>query len=172
MEISISKSSEVPLRWQVAEQIVIAIATGELRAGERMPSVRALARRVKVHHNTVSEAYQDLVRRKWLTRKPGSRLTVGTGSGASLHAPSNLDELINESILRAKEMGYSLQALRARVRERLMAQPPDHVLVVEQETGLREIIRQEVLEKVGRPVESCSWEQLLKEKGPGVVGAQ
>lgn len=171
MMISLTRNSDVPLRQQLAEQIVFLITTGQLRADEEMPSVRALARRVKVHHNTVSEAYQDLVRRKWLTRKPGSRLTVGTGSGASLHAPSNLDELINESILRAKEMGYSLQALRARVRERLMAQPPDHVLVVEQETGLREIIWQEVLEKVGRPVESCSWEQLLKEPGL-VIGAQ
>jgi DNA-binding transcriptional regulator YhcF (GntR family) len=171
MMISLTRNSDVPLREQLAEQIVFLITTGQLSAEEEMPSVRALARRVKVHHNTVSEAYQDLVRRNWLRRRRGSRLTVGTGSGASLQTPSNLDELINESIQRAKEMGYPLQALRARVRERLMAQPPDHILVVEEEQGLREVIRWEVQEKVGRPVEGCSWEQLLKEPGLA-IGAQ
>jgi DNA-binding transcriptional regulator YhcF (GntR family) len=171
MLISLTKDSDVPLRQQLAEQIVFLITTGQLHAGEEMPSVRALARHVKVHHNTVSEAYQDLVRRNWLTGRRGSRLTVGTHSGAALQRPSNLDELINDSIQRAKDMGYSLQALRASVRERLQAQPPDHILVVEQEQGLREVIRQEVREKLGWPVESCSWEAFLREPGLA-IGAQ
>jgi DNA-binding transcriptional regulator YhcF (GntR family) len=171
MLISLSKNSDVPLRQQLAEQIVFLITTGQLRAGEEMPSVRALARRVKVHHNTVSEAYQDLVRRDWLTGRRGSRLTVGTGSGTNQQIPSNLDELINESIQRAKDMGYSLQALRARVRERLLAQPPDHILIVEQEQGLREIIQREVQSKIDWPVEGCSLEQFVKEAGLA-IGAQ
>jgi Bacterial regulatory proteins, gntR family len=50
MQISLSKNSDVPLRQQLAEQIVFLITTGQLRAGEELPSVRALARRVKVHH--------------------------------------------------------------------------------------------------------------------------
>src|ERR1700730_16618835 len=107
MQISISKNSDVPLRQQLAEQIVFLITTGKLESGQQLPSVRALARHVKVHHNTVSEAYQDLVRRNWLTRQRGSRLIVGA-AGSSQRSPSNLDELINESIQRAKEMGYSL----------------------------------------------------------------
>ncbi|HEX6494109.1 MAG TPA: GntR family transcriptional regulator [Acidobacteriaceae bacterium] len=171
MVISLSKNSDVPLRQQLAEQIVFLITTGQLKSGEEMPSVRALARRVKVHHNTVSEAYQDLVQREWLTGRRGSRLTVGAGSGARRQVPSNLDELINESIKRAKDMGYSLQALRARVRERLLAQPPDHILVVEEEQGLREIIRREVQENLGWPVEGCSPEQFAKESALA-IGAQ
>src|SRR5579862_8586244 len=107
MDISLSKNSDVPLRQQLAEQIVLLITTGELRSGQQLPSVRALARRAKVHHNTVSEAYQDLVRRKWLTRRRGSRLIVGARSDAGMRSPANLDELINDSIQRAKEMGYS-----------------------------------------------------------------
>jgi DNA-binding transcriptional regulator YhcF (GntR family) len=171
MQISLTKNSDVPLRQQLAEQIVFLITTGQLRRGEEMPSVRALALRVKVHHNTVSEAYQDLVRRNWLTGRHGSRLTVGAGSGTNQQMPSNLDELINESIRRAKDMGYSLQALRASVRERLLAQPPDHILVVEEESGLREVIRREVQERVDWPVEGCSWEQFVKEPGLA-IGAQ
>src|ERR1700746_2525162 len=133
MQISLNKNSDVPLRQQLAEQIVFMITTGGLHAGEQLPSVRALARQVKVHHNTVSEAYQDLVRRRWVTRHRGSRLIVGRSTGPGQKSPSNLDELINETIQRAKESGHSLQALTKRVRERLLAQPPDHILIVEQE---------------------------------------
>jgi DNA-binding transcriptional regulator YhcF (GntR family) len=171
MKISLSKNSDVPLRQQLAEQIVFLITTGQLRAGQQMPSVRALARRVKVHHNTVSEAYQDLVRRNWLTRQRGSRLIVGAHAGPGQKSPTSLDELINETIQRAKRMGYSLQALTECVRDRLLAEPPDHFLVVEEEPGLREIIRHEVQEKLGWPVESCSPEQFAKEPGLA-VGAQ
>jgi hypothetical protein len=119
----------------------------------------------------VSEAYQDLVRRNWLTRRHGRRLTVGANSGANLRVHPSLDELINESIQRAKDLGYSLQALRERVRERLLAQPPDHILVVEEESGLRSIIQQEVRGELGWPVETCSWEQFANEPGLG-IGAQ
>ena len=171
MQIALSKNSDVPLRQQLAEQIVFLITTGQLRAGDALPSVRALARQNKVHHNTVSEAYQQLVSRGWLTRRRGTQLVVGTSSGALLVKPHTLDELINESVERAKEMGYTLQALRQKVLERLMAQPPDHFLVVEQEPGLREIIRQEVVDSVGLPVESCSLEDFVGEPSLA-IGAQ
>jgi len=161
MDISLSKSSDVPLRQQLAEQIVFLITTGKLRVGQQLPSVRALARRTDVHHNTVSDAYQDLVRRKWLTRRRGSRLVVGVRAGKQ--APSGLDEIINESIQRAKDMGFSLRALTERVRERLLAEPPDHVLVVEEEAGLCEIICREVAEAIGCSVEFCSPERFSRE---------
>lgn len=171
MQIALSKKSNVPLRQQLAEQVVFLITTGQLQAGKELPSVRALARQNKVHHNTVSEAYQDLVRRGWLTRRHGSRLVVGTRSGSPLVEPHDLDELINESIQRARNMGYTLQALRQRVRERLMAQPPDHLLVVEQEPGLREIMQAEVRKRSGWSVEGCSFEDLSNEPGLA-IGAQ
>jgi GntR family transcriptional regulator len=171
MQISLSKNSDVPLWRQLTEQIVFLITTGQLRAGQQLPSVRSLARLVKVHHNTVSEAYQDLVRRNWVTRQRGSRLIVGVGKGLSQQSPPSLDELINESIQHAKQMGYSLQALTECVRNRLLAEPADHILVVEEEPGLREVIRQEVQEKLGWSVESCSPEQFAKEPGLA-VGAQ
>lgn len=171
MQIVLSKTSEVPLRQQLAEQIIFLITTGQLQPGEALPSVRALARLSKVHHNTVSEAYQDLVRRGWVTRRRGSRLLVGTRSGPAEGSPRDLDELINETIQRARQMGYSLQALRQRARERLMAQLPDHLLVVEDEPGLREILQAEIREHLGWPVESCSFEAFLGEPALA-IGAQ
>lgn len=160
MQISLSKESDVPLQQQLTEQIVFLITTGELRTAQQLPSVRALARRLEIHHNTVSKAYQDLVRRGFLRGQHGSRLYVGAQVPRATYA--NLDELINQSIQRAREMGYSLQALREKVLERLFAQPPDHVLVVEEDPGLRQIIQAEICSKFGKRVETCSPEQFAK----------
>jgi DNA-binding transcriptional regulator YhcF (GntR family) len=170
MEIRLSRESEVPLRRQLAEQIVFLIGVGKLRPGQQLPSVRELARRLKIHHNTVSEAYQALVRRTWLVRQRGSRLVVGsrelrrassTGDGAG----DGLDEVINAAMRRAREEGYSLKQLRERVKKRLVAQRPDHILLVDREPGFREIMRQEIREALGWPVQTCSQEDLGKTPG-------
>jgi DNA-binding transcriptional regulator YhcF (GntR family) len=161
MKISLNRSSDVSLRQQLAEQIVFLITTGELKTGQRLPSVRTLARLVQVHHNTVSEAYQDLARRGWLQGKRGSGLIVKLNVDAAQDSPANLDELINETIHRAKEMGFSQRQLTESVRRRLSLQPPDHVLVVEADQGLREILCREVQKKLKVPVRSCSPEKLM-----------
>ncbi len=171
MNIFLSQSSEVPLHQQLSEQIVFLITTGELRAGEEMPSVRALARRVSVHHNTVSKAYQELVRREWLTGKRGRRLVVGASVKQGQQPDPGLDELINETIRRAKGLGYSLQALRNRVRSRLLEEPADHLLVVEQEAGIRKIIQCEITEEISWRIEGCSYIDIVREPGL-VIGAQ
>jgi DNA-binding transcriptional regulator YhcF (GntR family) len=163
MQISLSKHSEVPLQQQVAEQIVFLITTGRLRSAQQLPSVRSLARRLKIHHNTVSKAYQDLVRRGWIKGKHGGRLYVGIEKLSRVgESQASLDELISESIQRAHQMGYSLQALREKVLERLFAAPPDHILVVEDELGLRQIIAAEICSRFGKHVETCSLSELAK----------
>ena len=76
LDIHIIKDSEVTIREQLVEQIIFLIATGKLQPGEALPSVRGLARPHKIHHNTISQAYQDLVDRDWLIRRRGSRMVV------------------------------------------------------------------------------------------------
>jgi DNA-binding transcriptional regulator YhcF (GntR family) len=172
MDIRISRESDVPLRQQLAEQIVFQIATGKIHPGESLPSVRELARRLKIHHNTVSEAFQDLVRRNWIEGKRGRRVTVRAVDGAEASlTPGTLDDLINTAIRVAREKGYSLQALRERVRDRLLAQPPDHILVVETDEGLRRLLKEEIRAGINWPVETCSREELAANPGLGVGAA-
>lgn len=166
MDIQISKVSEVPLRQQLAEQIVLLIATEKLKPAQALPSVRELARRLKIHHNTVSQAYQDLVKRNWLVRRRGAHLVVRSPQTMPRVARlEDLDDLINPVIELARERGYSLQALRKRVRERLLAQPSDHILVIEKEAGLRRLLAEEIRGVLGCAVESCSREELLRQPG-------
>lgn len=166
MEIRISKDSDVPVREQLAEQIVFQIATEKLKPGQMLPSVRELARRLGIHHNTVSHAYQDLVRRTWLVRRRGTRVVVR--AQAQTPRPSTtqgLDEVIDMTIQAARERGYSLQALRERLRERMLAEPPDHILVIDQEPGLRRLLQEEIHAALGCPVENCAREDLVAHPG-------
>src|SRR6202162_6278400 len=104
MQLHVTKGSEVPVRQQLVEQFVYLIVTESLKPGQSLPSVRELARRLKIHHNTVSEAYQALVRRTWVVRQRGSRLVVGSREVRRTPAASDgLDEVINAAMRRARE---------------------------------------------------------------------
>jgi GntR family transcriptional regulator len=58
--IVVAIHSSVPAYEQIKEQIKAAIMSGEIKAGEMLPSVRALARELKVSNITTIRAYSDL----------------------------------------------------------------------------------------------------------------
>ena len=53
-------SSGVPIYRQIIDQIRFGIVSGQLKLGEQLPTVRALAVSLKVNLNTVSKAYKEL----------------------------------------------------------------------------------------------------------------
>lgn len=69
---------------QLAEALRNAISRGELTAGERLPSTRALAESLGVSRGTVTEAYEQLMAEGCLDAQPGSSTRVA----ATLHEPS------------------------------------------------------------------------------------
>ncbi len=62
MNIIISNSSDVPLYEQVKEQIKNKIVSNELKAGEILPSIRNLAKDLKISVITAKNAYDELER--------------------------------------------------------------------------------------------------------------
>ena len=62
MDILISNSSGVPLYEQIEEQIKSQIITGDLREGDALPSMRILAKELKISIITTKRAYEDLER--------------------------------------------------------------------------------------------------------------
>ena len=166
MDLSVSKQSEVSLREQVFSQLVLLIGTRQLKPGDALPSVRALARRLGIHHNTVSQAYQDLASKGFLTGRRGSRLVVRSpDEPLNLSQRKDLDDLINDTVKLARQQGFTLQQLRKRVRERLLEAPPDHFLVVSDEATMRELLRIELTELLDYPVDTCSTEDLCANPG-------
>lgn len=80
MVITIDQSSKDPIYLQLRAQIIEAIATGELRAGDGLPSVRRLASDLGINLHTVNKAYAVL-------RDEGYLLMRGR-SGASVADPT------------------------------------------------------------------------------------
>jgi DNA-binding transcriptional regulator YhcF (GntR family) len=60
MFLRIEKGSAVPISRQIADQIATLCASGSLRPGERLPSVRELARELAVNQNTILRVYERL----------------------------------------------------------------------------------------------------------------
>lgn len=71
---AIDQSDPTPLYAQLERAIRLAIATGRLRAGDRLPTVRQLAVDLKVNANTVAKVYSELERAGVLETRRG----VGT----------------------------------------------------------------------------------------------
>jgi len=87
------------------------------------------------------------------------------------HPIGDLDDLIDDTIRTALERGYTLQELRKRVRERLLIVPPDHVLIIEDEPGMRRLLRQELSDMLPLlTIEATSPDKLVGNQGP-VIGA-
>jgi GntR family transcriptional regulator len=73
----INPRSPTPIYAQIAERIRIAVASGELTAGDPLPSVRALAVQLRVNPATVVQAYRDLELEKLVEMRQGSGTFVG-----------------------------------------------------------------------------------------------
>lgn len=76
MIIRIDEYSDVPIYMQIRNQIVMGISSGELKAGEQLPTVRALALEIGINTMTVSKTYQMLKSEGYIMtdRKNGARV--------------------------------------------------------------------------------------------------
>ena len=74
VSLDVDPQSGVPIYVQLVERVRHALAVGTLRPGERLPTVRALAKELAVAPNTVVKAYNELQRASLIESRPG----VGT----------------------------------------------------------------------------------------------
>ncbi len=105
MKIVISNGAGIPIYEQIKEQIKTAIFTGEIKDNELLPSIRQLARDLKISVITTMRAYNDL-------EQEGFVVTV-QGKGCYV-VPQN-SELLNEQMLREVESGLTAAISAARM---------------------------------------------------------
>ena len=93
VDIIIRNSSGKPIYEQIADQVKEQIMAGALAAGDALPSMRLLAKELRISVITTKRAYEELEREGFLTTVPGKGCFV---------APQN-PELVREDTLRRAE---------------------------------------------------------------------
>jgi DNA-binding transcriptional regulator YhcF (GntR family) len=144
MRLWFAHSSEVPIYRQLVTQVVLAILSGDLRPGDRLPSTRELARRFALHPNTVSAGYRQLEKEGWTERRRGSGITIRAHNESAETPEQRIDHHIAGFFRAARELGLPAAAVRARVLEWLAAPPPDHFVLIDPDPGLRRILLTEL----------------------------
>jgi GntR family transcriptional regulator len=127
MQLWFAHAGEVTLREQLVTQVTLAILSGDLIPGQRLPSTRDLARRFRLHPNTVSAGYRELESQGWLEHRHGSGVYVRRRKPDDILTPAfAFDQLISNLFRDAQKLGVTQSAIRARLRHWLDLQPPDH----------------------------------------------
>ena len=120
----------MPLYAQLTRAIRFAIATGKLRIGEQLPTVRQLAVELRVNANTVAKVYAELERSGILETRRGVGTFVSARHFAANHREEHekhLRELIDRFIEEAGAMGFSVDDLLDQLQSRRKKEPNKNV---------------------------------------------
>ncbi len=118
MDLTISNSSGKPIYEQITVQVKNLILTGKLRAGDALPSMRLLAKELRISVITTKRAYEDLERDGFIETVPGKGCFV---------APQNIElvresqlcmaqEALQRAVCIARSSGISLEELEQMLR--------------------------------------------------------
>lgn len=79
--LKVDVRSGVPIYVQIVDQVQHAVEVGSLEAGDRLPTVRALAKELTVAPNTIVKAYNELQRSGLIESRPGVGTVVAESVG-------------------------------------------------------------------------------------------
>lgn len=131
MKVRLDRTLPIALTEQLKGQIVYAISTGQLLAGERLPSVRSWAAQLGVAPLTVVQAYRELAQQGIIVSRPGAGTFVADVAGLRQGRPADapripLSQMVEGWLQQALLQGYS----PAEVRQTVLTRVPDAPTVV------------------------------------------
>jgi GntR family transcriptional regulator len=130
LTLAIVTGSTSPIYRQIVDQICRAVATGQLVAGEQMPSVRALAEQLVINPNTVARTYADLIREGVLEAQKGKGVFVArrrhiyTKAERLRRLDASLEAFVNDGVY----LGFTPDELRAALERKLRHLAPQSEL--------------------------------------------
>ena len=131
MDVQINLLSRVPIYVQVVDQIKHKIATGDLKPGDQLPTVRQLAAKLRVNFNTIARAYRLLDDEGVISTQQGrGTYILGfqiDGNGKKLRE-QDLNRLTIHYLIEAYRLGFGPDdvkgvILQALARWELMGEP-------------------------------------------------
>jgi DNA-binding transcriptional regulator YhcF (GntR family) len=163
VDFVLNRKGGVPLHDQLLAQLEMKILGGTIAPGQRLPSVRMLARRLGLHANTVSGAYRDLEKAGHVELRRGAGVYVREGAPAALDEARGLDDMIRLALNTAFRKGYAAPEIRTAVERWLRASPPDRVVVVDPQQETTELVAHELRAALGVPASGCTLDQLARD---------
>ena len=113
MDFYISHSSNKPIYEQIMAQIKSQILSGVLKEGDALPSIRVLARELRISVITTIRAYDELEHEGLLHSVAGKGTFVAAANPQLLREEKmrQLEDLLQKAVDSAKEHGFSLDEL-------------------------------------------------------------
>ncbi len=114
MDIIISNSSNIPLYEQVKEQIKNKIVSNELKAGEILPSIRNLAKDLRISVITTKNAYEELEKEGYVETIPGKGTYVANKNTELIKEEQlqKIEGLIDTAVSIARISGISKKEIQ------------------------------------------------------------
>ena len=119
MDIIISNSSGKPIYEQIADQVKEQIMAGALAAGDALPSMRLLAKELRISVITTKRAYEELERDGFLENVPGKGCFVAPQNRELLREAQlrRVEEKLTQAIEEARRGAVSLEELKEMLTE-------------------------------------------------------
>ena len=120
MEIRLSTSDGLPVYRQIVNQVKYLVASGRLKPGQELPTIRALAERLVINSNTVIHAYAELEKDGVIVRRHGSGTYVAeTAARSASEADARaLTGKVDSMLADASHLNVDLEDVLKLVRER------------------------------------------------------
>ena len=114
MDIIISNAGGVPIYDQITRQVKGLILRGELKEGEALPSMRLLARELRISVITTKRAYEELEREGFITTVPGKGCFVAPQDPelAREETLRRVEEHLTRAVEAAKSGGVTLEEMK------------------------------------------------------------
>lgn len=121
--IQIATGDSRSINKQITDAVRMKIATGELREGMQLPSVRGLAQQLTVNPNTVAKAYAELTTEGWLESRAGLGLYVAPPRQrlSESERERRLDDAVQRFVNDVVALDYPTSVLQCRVQLALRA---------------------------------------------------
>jgi len=134
MNLEIDFRSGIPIYLQVVERIKERLASGQLRPGDQLPTVRSLAQELRVNFNTIARAYRLMDESGIISTQQGRGTYIlempPPELVGSMRAKA-LDDLTQRYIADAERLGVAPQELSGRLNEALARQNETHNLSID-----------------------------------------
>jgi DNA-binding transcriptional regulator YhcF (GntR family) len=159
MRVWLARGTSISLKEQLSTQLLLGILSGRYPAGEKLPSVRELARHLRIHSNTVSAAYRDLAARGWVRARTGSGVFVRPTGFQKLDDPR--EELVRTFVAAGAAQGFTLAELQDALARFASLTKPRSFIVADPELEFAQVLAAEISEGIGAPVGFTSIKRLL-----------